>query len=148
MGNSVAAGDYSVVLSESFSQLRLISGFGNKDITMQKIDSAYSDVAKTSYMLQILQLIVQSAYGPIGMVAVLVTFLIGNSLGIESVQIIVMIYAFYRLAQCASEFAGHKTILLSTYPAYERVTKIANQADSQKLEYGTLDEIINIALLL
>ncbi len=136
--NTLSGNEYNVVLQETFSQLRLILGFGNKKTAIKRIDDAFNTHKKNSIYLQSVQIIVKSAYGPIGILVVLVTFLIGKKFNVPTSEIIVMIYSFYRLASCGTEFVGYKNILLSVYPAYEIVMSTAENAFKSKIKSGNI----------
>lgn len=123
-------------LQESLQNLRLIAGFANENRTIRGISDAFSRVRDSSVKMQILQTSVHSAYGPIGIVVVFLTFLMSRHLGVELSAVAVILYAFNRLAGALATINQNRLQLIGLYPSYEQVMRVRREADESRLRFG------------
>lgn len=123
-------------LQESLQNLRLISGFANEPRAIESIRGAFSRVRDSSVKLQILESSVYSAYAPIGMIVVFLTFLVSRRLGVELSEVAVILYAFNRLSGALATINQHRLQLIGLYPSYEQVMRVRNEADESRLQFG------------
>tara|TARA_R110000782_G_scaffold67650_6_gene136639 strand:+ start:16886 stop:18640 length:1755 start_codon:yes stop_codon:yes gene_type:complete len=127
---------FTTVLQESLGNIRLVSGFSKEQSTLERLTQAFNNVRDGSVKMQLLQSLVHSAYAPIGIIVVFITFLVSRHFGVELAEIAVILYAFNRLMGCFANLNQSKIQLITMYPSFEQVTKIHADAKAARLRFG------------
>lgn len=127
---------FSAILQESLSNTRVITVFANENATLKKLAEAFSKLRDVSIKYQILSSSIQSAFAPIGIIVVFLTFIVGQQFGVALAEIGVILYAFNRLAGTLGNITSYKMQLVNQYPSYEQVMKIRREANAERLVFG------------
>lgn len=127
---------FSSTLQESLSHTKIITAFSNEERTLKQLGQAFANLRDVSVKSQILASTIQSAFAPIGILVVFVTFLAGKHYGVALAEVAVILYAFNRLAGTLGNITSYKMQLVSLYPSYEQVLKIRKGAQKARLVFG------------
>ena len=131
-----SANNMSATLQEALQNLRQIAAFANEDQTLSRIRRAFARVRDASIKIQMMQSSIYSAYAPIGVVVIFITFLASRKLGVELAEVGVILYAFNRLAGTLASINQSRLQLINLYPSYEQVMTIRDDADRSRLTFG------------
>lgn len=125
-------------LDETFSRLRLIAGFGNAVAALGRIDRTFVAARDAHLSLSLIDLLVQSAYGPIAVAVVVATFFAGHAFDIPVQQTIMVVFTLHRLANVIRELEANKNTLLSSFGGFQQVQRISSEAQSSRLKFGSV----------
>jgi ABC-type multidrug transport system fused ATPase/permease subunit len=130
------ANQFTVVLQESLSMVRVILGFANQHRNVQSLREAYERHAKAAIRSLTLQYAQPVIYQPLGVAVLMITLYVSQKIGLPFSELAVILYAFLRVLPIVGVLATNKNQLESSFPSYEQIKNLTGQAQKLRQRSG------------
>jgi ABC-type multidrug transport system fused ATPase/permease subunit len=134
--NTSTANEVSSVIQESLSSAKVILGFGNQSVSLERLCTVYKTHIRATLKSQTLTTATPLAYEPLGMLVIVIALVLGGWFTIPLSELVVLLWAFRSSIPLVGEMITRRNSLSNLIPSYEQVQDLRTRARAQHTGLG------------
>ena len=135
-GNTETANKMVEVLHETLTSAKLVISFGQKDHSVERYHDSWKDHSNVSIKFQTLNKGIMAMITPIAFSASIICLMLAFNQEVPMVELVMVLFAFTRLAPPLGEIYGKRNLVEGFLPAYEQLESFVDKAKSMKEPRG------------
>lgn len=147
--NTTTANEMMEVLQENFSAVKVILGFGNQHQNIKRYLSAFDKHRQVSIKFQTLGMIPPYVYEPLGILALVITFMTSQMLSILIADTLIVVWGLKNAIPLVGQLVNKRNSIIGFIPSFEQVMKMRKQARdleqvSGEKQFARIQEVISL----
>lgn len=124
------------VIQESFSSAKIILGFANQYKSTEALRHAFDGHRDATIKSQTLDVAIPLMYYPLGVLMLIITVFVGQSLSLTLAELSVLVYSLFRIIPTVGQIIAKKNAIDNFFPSYEQIVRLRDRAKQLKQPTG------------